>query len=138
MNVLQNRPLQLSSCLSLWSPLLQVMFYVMKCVIVVGCVVSVATLVLCVFCLLILKDMRGRTSKGIQANLCLCLVATELVVLGSLGASGKPGPCAAVVAVFHYLTLTTFIWSAIEAVHNYVSGVKVRTPWPIVHICFYM
>ncbi|XP_050700935.1 adhesion G protein-coupled receptor L4-like isoform X2 [Eriocheir sinensis] len=102
----------------------RVMDNVMKCVIVVGCVVSVATLALCVFCLLILKDMRGKTSKVIQANLCLCLVATELVVLGSLGASGKPGPCAAIVAVFHYLTLTTFIWSAIEAVHNYVSGIK--------------
>lgn len=114
------------------------MFSVMKCVIVVGCVVSVATLALCVFCLLILKDMRGKTSKVIQANLCLCLVATELVVLGSLGASGKPGPCAAVVAVFHYLTLTTFIWSAIEAVHNYVSGIKVRTPCAMVFVFFFI
>uniref|UniRef100_A0A0P4WCY2 GPS domain-containing protein n=1 Tax=Scylla olivacea TaxID=85551 RepID=A0A0P4WCY2_SCYOL len=103
---------------------LGVMFYVMKCVMVVSCVVSVAILAVCVFCLLALKDMRGKACKLIKANFCLCLVATELVVLGSLGASGKPGPCAAVVVVFHYVTLTTFVWSAMEALYTYVTTIK--------------
>ncbi|XP_045135337.1 adhesion G protein-coupled receptor E3-like isoform X3 [Portunus trituberculatus] len=71
-----------------------------------------------------LGDMRGKLCKLIKANLCFCLVATELVMLGSLGASGKPGPCAAAAVVFHYVTLTTFIWSAMEAVYTYVTTIK--------------
>nr|XP_045616951.1 adhesion G protein-coupled receptor L3-like [Procambarus clarkii] len=102
-----------------------VLYYVMKFVTVVGCVVSVVSLTLCVICFFGFREVRGRASSAVHANLCLCLLGSELLVLGGLDALHRPVVCTVVAALLHFLFLATFTWSAIEAFHIYLSFVKV-------------
>ncbi|XP_053648042.2 uncharacterized protein [Cherax quadricarinatus] len=102
-----------------------VLFYVMKCVSKVGCVVAVVSLALCVMCFVGFREVRGRASSVVHANMSLCLLGTELLVLGGLDAIHRPVACTVVAAFLHYLFLATFTWSAIEALHLYLSFVKV-------------
>ncbi|XP_042224085.1 uncharacterized protein LOC121867976 [Homarus americanus] len=101
-----------------------VLYYVMRCVTIIGCVVSVVSLSLCVVCFLSFKAVRGRASSVVHANLCLCLLGSELLVLGGLDATHRPLVCTIVAALLQYLFLATFTWSAIEAFHMYLSFVK--------------
>lgn len=115
-----------------------VMDYVMKCVVLIGCVVSVVSLTLCMVSFLAFRDVREKTSTIVHANLCLCLLVSELVVLaswdtnrqtlvallGGLDASYHSLLCAVVAALLLFLILTTFTWNSIEAFHMYFSFVK--------------
>lgn len=115
------------------------MHYVMQCVVLVGCVVSVVSLTLCMVSFLAFRDVREKTSTVVHANLCLCLLVSELVVLagldtsqqkllvmlGGLDATYQSLLCAIVSALLLTLILTTFTWNSIEAFHMYFSFVKV-------------
>lgn len=103
------------------------MYYVLQCVIIIGCVVTVVSLALCILCFLIFRDLREKTSSLVHANLCGSLMLAELVLLGGLDAAEDTVACKAVAALLHYFFLATFTWSAIEAFHVYMTFVKVRT-----------
>ncbi|XP_042882906.1 adhesion G protein-coupled receptor L2-like isoform X2 [Penaeus japonicus] len=102
-----------------------VMYYVLQCVIIIGCVVTVVSLALCILCFLIFKDLREKTSSSVHANLCGSLMFAELVLLGGLDATEDTTACKTVAVLLHYFFLATFTWSAIEAFHMYISFAKV-------------
>ncbi|XP_063585110.1 adhesion G protein-coupled receptor L2-like isoform X2 [Penaeus indicus] len=105
-----------------------VMYYVLQCVIIIGCVVTVVSLALCILCFLIFKDLKEKTSSLVHANLCGSLMLAELVLLGGLDAAEDMVACKTVAALIHYFFLATFTWSAIGAFHVYMTFVKVRKP----------
>ncbi|XP_047495309.1 adhesion G protein-coupled receptor L2-like isoform X1 [Penaeus chinensis] len=105
-----------------------VMYYVLQCVIIIGCVVTVVSLALCILCFLIFKDLKEKTSSLVHANLCGSLMLAELVLLGGLDAAEDTVACKTVAALLHYFFLATFTWSAIGAFHVYMTFVKVRMP----------
>lgn len=103
-----------------------VMYYVLQCIIIIGCVVTVVSLALCILCFLIFKDLREKTSSLVHANLCGSLMLAELVLLGGLDATEDTVACKTVAALLHYFFLATFTWSAVGAFHMYRTFVKVR------------
>ncbi|XP_066937257.1 adhesion G protein-coupled receptor L2-like [Macrobrachium rosenbergii] len=103
------------------------MHRVMRCVTIVGCVVAIVSLALCIVCFLAFKDVRERCTSVILANLCFCILLSEMVLLGGVGATDSITSCTVVAGMLHYLFLATFIWNAIDAFHLYVKSKIFRT-----------
>ncbi|XP_064104071.1 LOW QUALITY PROTEIN: adhesion G protein-coupled receptor L2-like [Macrobrachium nipponense] len=98
------------------------MYRVMRCVTIVGCVVAIVSLALCIVCFLAFKDVRERCTSIILANLCFCILLSEMVLLGGVGATDSITSCTVVAGLLHYLFLATFIWNAIDAFHMYIKS----------------
>ncbi|XP_068221470.1 adhesion G protein-coupled receptor L4-like isoform X2 [Palaemon carinicauda] len=103
------------------------MHRVMRCVTIVGCVVAIVSLILCILCFLGFKDVREKSTSVILANLCFCIMLSEMVLLGGLGTTYSKASCTVLAGFLHYLFLATFIWNAIDAFHMYVKSKIFRT-----------
>lgn len=98
----------------------------MECVTIVGCVVSVVSLVTCMISFLAFRDVRHSISSIVHVNLCFSLLLSEVLVLINLDASNFPRLCAVLAAFLHFFCLATFTWNAIEAFNVYLTFIKVR------------
>ncbi|KAG7247197.1 hypothetical protein CRUP_010132, partial [Coryphaenoides rupestris] len=76
------------------------------------------------------KLLRDIPSK-ILVQLCLSLLLLNLLFLldGWLALYPAPGLCVSTAFFLHYFLLTSFTWAGLEALHMYLSIVRVFTPY---------
>ncbi|XP_072022110.1 uncharacterized protein [Amphiura filiformis] len=90
-----------------------------------GCVLSIAGLVLSLATLLALRSLRSSRSRQILIQLCFSLLFLYVVFLGGIEATGNGTVCLIIAALLHYFTLTTLAWMAVEARNMYLLLVRV-------------
>lgn len=76
------------------------------------------------------KLLRDIPAK-ILVQLCFSLLLLNLVFLldGWLAQSPARGLCISTAFFLHYFLLTSFTWAGLEALHMYLSIVRVFTPY---------
>lgn len=78
-------------------------------------------------CRKLLRDIPAK----ILVQLCLSILLLNLVFLmnGWLSTYSSVGLCISTAIFLHYFLLTTFTWAGLEALHMYLSIVRVFTPY---------
>ncbi|XP_066280373.1 adhesion G protein-coupled receptor E2-like [Branchiostoma lanceolatum] len=90
----------------------------------IGCSISIVCLFICICAFLGFRRVRcSRTI--IHGNLCICLLAAELVFLVAVDKVNNPVACDATAIILHYLFLAVFTWMCVEGVELYVMFIKV-------------
>ncbi|XP_019634560.1 PREDICTED: adhesion G-protein coupled receptor G7-like [Branchiostoma belcheri] len=99
---------------------------------IVGCVVSIACLVLTLLSFIITRRDKRRTRTGhaknqrlVLINLCVALLAILVIFLAGINRTASPIGCKVVAALLHYFLLAALMWMAMEAVNLYRAVVQV-------------
>ncbi|XP_078673389.1 adhesion G protein-coupled receptor L1-like [Branchiostoma floridae x Branchiostoma belcheri] len=90
----------------------------------IGCIISIVCLFFCICVFLGFGRVRC-TRTIIHANLCICLLAAEVVFLAAVDKTENAVVCDAIAILLHYLFLAVFTWMCVEGVELYVLLVKV-------------
>lgn len=105
---------------------------------VIGCSISIVSLVLCIACFVGIKALHS-TRNTIHINLCVCLLAANVVMVISVVSEfeRKDLPsenvieicCVMVAVLLPYFYLASFMWMGIEGYHVYQSLVRIFKPF---------
>lgn len=63
-------------------------------------------------------------SLFIHRNMFLCLLLSEIILVGGIRQTGLPLVCAIVAGCLQYLLLATFSWMLLECYHQYATLVR--------------
>ncbi|XP_063614068.1 adhesion G protein-coupled receptor L3-like [Penaeus indicus] len=89
-----------------------------------GCSASAICLVLCIVCILALKQLRETTCWKTRCHLCVSLLLVQLLVMG-LDATEIRWLCLSVAVWLHFAMLSAFTWGAVESFNMYMKFGKV-------------
>ncbi|XP_063615703.1 adhesion G protein-coupled receptor L3-like [Penaeus indicus] len=92
-----------------------------------GCSASAICLVLCIVCILALKQLRETTCWKTRCHLCVSLLLVQLLVMG-LDATETRWLCLSVAVSLHFAMLSAFTWGAVESFNMYMKFGKVWRP----------
>ncbi|XP_037550295.1 adhesion G-protein coupled receptor G2 [Nematolebias whitei] len=97
----------------------------------VGCGISCIFLALTLVTYLLFKKLLRDIPAKILVQLCMSILLLNLVFLmnGWLSTYSSVGLCISTAFFLHYFLLTTFTWAGLEALHMYLSIVRVFTPY---------
>uniref|UniRef100_A0AAQ4R9M0 Adhesion G protein-coupled receptor G2a n=1 Tax=Gasterosteus aculeatus aculeatus TaxID=481459 RepID=A0AAQ4R9M0_GASAC len=97
----------------------------------IGCGISTIFLALTLLTYLSFDKLLRDIPAKILVQLCLSLFLLNLVFLldGWLALFTAPGLCISTAFFLHYFLLTSFTWAGLEALHMYLSIVRVFTPY---------
>ncbi|XP_068438460.1 adhesion G-protein coupled receptor G2 [Clinocottus analis] len=97
----------------------------------IGCGISVFFLALTLMTYLLFPKLLRDIPAKILVQLCLSLLLLNLVFLldGWLALYPAIGLCISTAFFLHYFLLTSFTWAGLEALHMYLSIVRVFTPY---------
>ncbi|XP_075936979.1 adhesion G-protein coupled receptor G2 [Anarhichas minor] len=97
----------------------------------IGCGVSAIFLALTLLTYLLFDKLLRDIPAKILVQLCLSLLLLNLVFLldGWLALYPAIGLCISTAFFLHYFLLTSFTWAGLEALHMYLSIVRVFTPY---------
>ncbi|XP_066280377.1 adhesion G protein-coupled receptor L3-like [Branchiostoma lanceolatum] len=90
----------------------------------IGCIISIVCLFFCICAFLGFRRVRCIRTI-IHANLCICLLAAEIVFLAAVDKTENKIACDVIAIILHYLFLAVFTWMCVEGVELYVLLVKV-------------
>lgn len=105
------------------APLASHRYQTLAAVTYAGCGVSVVCLGLAVAVFLACSFKSDRAA--IHKNLCLCLLAAEVIFLAGIGATHNRIGCGIVAGLLHYALLAAFMWMLLEGYQLYVMLVEV-------------
>ncbi|XP_050735928.1 uncharacterized protein LOC127008236 [Eriocheir sinensis] len=92
---------------------------------IIGCALSIFSLLLVLFTFLLFQKWRRRLSNKILASLATAILCSLVVFLAGIQQTLIPELCRAVAVALHYFILASFGWMLVEAVHQYLKFVKV-------------
>ncbi|CAL8321279.1 unnamed protein product, partial [Boreogadus saida] len=97
----------------------------------IGCGVSAVFLSITLLTYMCFRKLLRDIPSKILVQLCLSLLLLNLVFLldGWLALYPAPGLCISTAFFLHYFLLTSFTWAGLEALHMYLSIVRVFTPY---------
>uniref|UniRef100_A0A8C9Z833 G-protein coupled receptors family 2 profile 2 domain-containing protein n=1 Tax=Sander lucioperca TaxID=283035 RepID=A0A8C9Z833_SANLU len=97
----------------------------------IGCGISAIFLALTLLTYLLFEKLLRDIPAKILVQLCLSLLLLNLVFLldGWLALYPAVGLCISTAFFLHYFLLTSFTWAGLEALHMYLSIVRVFTPY---------
>ncbi|CAL8312893.1 unnamed protein product [Merluccius merluccius] len=97
----------------------------------IGCGVSAVFLSVTLLTYLCFQKLLRDIPSKILVQLCLSLLLLNLLFLldGWLALYPAPGLCISTAFFLHYFLLTSFTWAGLEALHMYLSIVRVFTPY---------
>ncbi|KAK5898180.1 hypothetical protein CgunFtcFv8_015621 [Champsocephalus gunnari] len=97
----------------------------------IGCGISAIFLALTLLTYLLFEKLMRDIPAKILVQLCLSLLFLNLVFLldGWLALYPAVGLCISTAFFLHYFLLTSFTWAGLEALHMYLSIVRVFTPY---------
>ncbi|XP_032359305.1 uncharacterized threonine-rich GPI-anchored glycoprotein PJ4664.02 isoform X2 [Etheostoma spectabile] len=97
----------------------------------IGCGISAIFLALTLLTYLLFEKLLRDIPAKILVQLCLSLLLLNLVFLldGWLALYPGVGLCISTAFFLHYFLLTSFTWAGLEALHMYLSIVRVFTPY---------
>ncbi|XP_067107341.1 adhesion G-protein coupled receptor G4 isoform X2 [Osmerus mordax] len=97
----------------------------------IGCGLSAIFLSVTLLTYLSFQKLRRDTPSKILIQLCLSLLLLNLLFLldGWLALYPATGLCTSTAFFLHYFLLTSFTWTGLEALHMYLSIVRVFTPY---------
>ncbi|XP_028425399.1 adhesion G-protein coupled receptor G2 [Perca flavescens] len=97
----------------------------------IGCGISAIFLALTLLTYLLFEKLLRDIPAKILVQLCLSLLLLNLVFLldGWLALYPVVGLCISTAFFLHYFLLTSFTWAGLEALHMYLSIVRVFTPY---------
>ncbi|KAI9516791.1 hypothetical protein NQZ68_013849 [Dissostichus eleginoides] len=97
----------------------------------IGCGISAIFLALTLLTYLLFEKLMRDIPAKILVQLCLSLLFLNLVFLldGWLALYPVVGLCISTAFFLHYFLLTSFTWAGLEALHMYLSIVRVFTPY---------
>lgn len=96
-------------------------YLAVKWLTLVGCSASAFCLVLCIVCILALKQLRETTCWKTRCQLCASLLLVQLLVLTGLEATEQRWLCLLVAAALHFALLSAFTWGAVESFNMYLK-----------------
>ncbi|XP_037792419.1 adhesion G protein-coupled receptor L4-like [Penaeus monodon] len=88
---------------------------------------SAICLVLCIICILALKQLRKTTCWKTRCHLCVSLLFVQLLVMG-LDATERRWLCLVVAVSLHFALLSAFTWGAVESFNMYMKFGRVWRP----------
>ncbi|XP_022255105.1 adhesion G protein-coupled receptor L2-like [Limulus polyphemus] len=88
------------------------------------CSLSIAALVLSIFCFISFRALRTRRIM-ITCNLSVCLLVMNLLILTGLNHTQHKVACALIAGVLHYAVLAAFAWMLLEGLYLYQTLVLV-------------
>ncbi|XP_028419199.1 uncharacterized protein LOC114544912, partial [Dendronephthya gigantea] len=93
----------------------------------IGCALSLAGLILTIFTILILRDLRTQIPSQILLNFCIALSVTLIVFIAAVEKTrtSSLAGCRAAAIALHYFLLAALFWMAVEAYNMYWAFVKV-------------
>ncbi|KAM9337150.1 adhesion G-protein coupled receptor G2 [Symphorus nematophorus] len=97
----------------------------------IGCGISAIFLAVTVLTYLSFEKLLRDIPAKILVQLCISLLLLNLVFLldGWLALYPAVGLCISTAFFLHYFLLTSFTWAGLEALHMYLSVIKVFTPY---------
>ncbi|XP_017269619.1 adhesion G-protein coupled receptor G4 isoform X2 [Kryptolebias marmoratus] len=97
----------------------------------IGCGISCVFLAFTLLTYLLFEKLLRDIPAKILVQLCLSILLLNLVFLlnGWLSTYSAEGLCISTAFFLHYFLLTTFTWAGLEALHMYLSIVRVFTPY---------
>uniref|UniRef100_A0A672GQ58 Adhesion G protein-coupled receptor G2a n=1 Tax=Salarias fasciatus TaxID=181472 RepID=A0A672GQ58_SALFA len=97
----------------------------------IGCGISAVFLAVTLLTYLSFEKLRRDIPAKILVQLCFSLLFLNLVFLldGWLALQPAVGLCVSTAFFLHYFLLTSFTWAGLEALHMYLSIVRVFTPY---------
>uniref|UniRef100_A0A3Q3F875 Adhesion G-protein coupled receptor G2 n=2 Tax=Labrus bergylta TaxID=56723 RepID=A0A3Q3F875_9LABR len=97
----------------------------------IGCGISAIFLAVTILTYLLFDKLLRDIPAKILVQLCMSLLLLNLVFLldGWLALYPAVGLCISTAFFLHYFLLTSFTWAGLEALHMYLSVVKVFTPY---------
>ncbi|OWF51985.1 G-protein coupled receptor 126 [Mizuhopecten yessoensis] len=93
----------------------------------VGCSISLFSLLLTLFTYCLFKKLRSSNPSKILINLCIALIAVNVIfILGQQAyALDNSAACKVVAVLLHYFLLSAMTWMAVEAFYMYLALVKI-------------
>lgn len=98
------------------------MFY--QIVIYIGCVVSIIGLSLSITTFVFFRSLKSDRTT-IHTNLCICLLAAELLFVFGINQSRYSVLCGIVAGLLHYFFLCSFVWLFFEGFQLYITFLEV-------------
>ncbi|KAI6221598.1 CBN-LAT-2 protein [Aphelenchoides besseyi] len=92
---------------------------------IVGCTTSIVCLFLCVLVFTIFRSLHSNIRVVIHRNLCLSLLAGELLFLFGIDKTESTEVCRSVAIGLHYFFLCSFLWCFFEGYQLYLMLIKV-------------
>ncbi|XP_076067820.1 uncharacterized protein LOC143040596 isoform X2 [Oratosquilla oratoria] len=98
---------------------------VLHVITIIGCLLSIASLLLVFTTFFIFKKWRRSLSNKILVNLSFAVFCTLVIFLAGIDQVWNSILCRGVAVALHYFILASFGWMLAEAVHQYLKFVKV-------------
>ncbi|XP_042216059.1 uncharacterized protein LOC121862124 isoform X2 [Homarus americanus] len=92
---------------------------------IIGCCLSIVSLLLVFTTFLLFKKWRRSLSNKILVNLSLSVFCSIVIFLAGINQTWNVILCRSVAVALHYFILASFGWMLVEAVHQYLKFVKV-------------
>lgn len=89
----------------------------------IGCIVSSFFLCICLLTFLVFRNLRAERTF-IHANLCLCLLAVELIFILGIDKVYLNTFCSIIAASLHYTLTASFLWMLMESIHLYYTLIE--------------
>ncbi|XP_033116034.1 adhesion G-protein coupled receptor G6-like isoform X2 [Anneissia japonica] len=92
-----------------------------------GCLVSIACLFATLIAFIAIPRLRSQEPQRILINLSISLLCLYILFVIGIDKAGviSPRTCMAVGMLLHYFTLTTIVWTGVEAINLYLNLVKI-------------
>ncbi|KAJ8047574.1 Adhesion G-protein coupled receptor G4 [Holothuria leucospilota] len=91
----------------------------------IGCVVSITSLIVTIVTFLAVKKLRNRRAQQILLNLCFALLGLYLFFLIGINQIQTEIGCVIFGALIHFFCLSSLAWMAVEATNMYLLFVRV-------------
>jgi hypothetical protein len=103
----------------------------------IGCALSTFGLLSTIITMLYFRQLRQKMANKLLINLCLALLLVVVIFAAGISRVGYMPVCQAVAALLHFSLLAALMWMGAEAVHLYLTVVrlKVRSSRRYIGLC---